>query len=146
MVVGGGARYGSAPGCPQSRAGSPDERARPGRGELALALYRGDAVGLGIRLAARTDEDVAPRRGSRVGGHWQLLRADAGRDRRWAATPRRSRSVTSRSSFPRRRFVTSAEVSADANRSCELTWCAVLPWLRHGVCDRGGRGEMHARG
>src|SRR5262249_11174359 len=66
MVVGGGARHGSAAGPPQSREGSPDERARPGCGQLALALYRGHAVGTGVRVAATTDDGIAPRRGSGV--------------------------------------------------------------------------------
>ena len=45
---------------------SPDERARPGHGELALALHRGHAVGLGVRVAAGTDEGIAPLRCSWV--------------------------------------------------------------------------------
>src|SRR5262249_57066127 len=63
MVVGGRARHDPATGPPQSRQGSPDERARPGRGQLALALYRGDAVGSGVRVAATADDGIAPRRG-----------------------------------------------------------------------------------
>src|SRR5262245_5763732 len=68
MVVDRGPRDRSAAGRPQSWEGSPDARARPGRRELALALYRGDVVGLGIRVVARPDDSIAPRGPLIVGG------------------------------------------------------------------------------
>ena len=56
--IGGRARDRAASGPAQPRQRGPDERAGPGRRELALALHGGHAVPTRVRLAARPDEHV----------------------------------------------------------------------------------------
>ena len=60
LVVDGRARDRAAAGRAQPGDRGPDERARPRRGQLALALHGRDAVRPGLRMAARSDEGLEP--------------------------------------------------------------------------------------
>src|SRR5499433_87015 len=60
MVVRGGARHGSTPGRAQPGGRGAHERARSGRRELALALYRRHAVCAGLAMATGRDANLKP--------------------------------------------------------------------------------------
>src|SRR5215471_21560258 len=62
MVVASIASYDPASGCAQSWQRSQDERAWPSRGELVLAMFSGDALASGFRLAIGAHKRVEARK------------------------------------------------------------------------------------
>src|SRR5208282_5061653 len=60
MVVRGGTRDGSAPGCAEPRDGGPNELARSRRGQLELALPGRHAARASPATPSRADSDLQP--------------------------------------------------------------------------------------